>query len=160
LLGHGDLVYAARNPLRVWQDIARLPESDPAPPRVALGVSAEEAAAMAASVADMARAIRRETPRNVRGYYLMAMTPSPLIFFAERRQVGLFPIHEPGMYASPYWIPRNRERLATEPPDFIVVSNNPDALPDGLPPELARQWRETFTRTAHRNAQYTLLLRP
>ena len=73
----------------------------------------------------------------------MAMTPSPLVFFAERRQVGLFPIHEPGMYASPRWIPRNRERLAAAPPDFIVVSNTPADPPDALPPDLA-QTDKTF----------------
>jgi len=143
LRGPGDLVYAARNPLPIWQAIAALPEGQPADP-----------------TADMALAIRRATPRGARGYYLMAMTPSPLIFFAQRRQAGLFPIHEPGMYASPYWIPRNRERLAQEPPDFIVVGNAPADPPEALPPELARQWREAFTRVVHRNDRFTLLLRP
>jgi len=138
--GEIDLDRFWSDPVQRWRELAGLPNSladDPA--------------------ANIAIAIRHLTPTHARIFILMDMTPSPLLFFAERRQPGLFPVYEPGMFNSHYWKDRNCAALHEEPPDYIVARRVSGGLPGPLCQPLIDAWREKYRRILFESPQYQLL---
>lgn len=140
-----DLAPPTRDPRAAWRELAALPEGQEGQP-----------------VADMARALARHLPEGGTVMLAMPMSHTPLLVFAQRRLPGIFPLYEPGMFASPYWLGRNRSALTMRGPDLLVVLQ--PGIDGGEPapyiPELSAAWRQDFTRMLHSNARFILLARP
>jgi hypothetical protein len=139
-----DLASGWRNPVRYWRTIAGLPATQSQDP-----------------VADMALAIRRLTPPQASIFVLMATTPMPLLFFAERYQAGLFPVYEAGMFTGPVWLADNRRALTHAPPDFLVVPEpgSSQELDGSAPfmPDLTAAWLRRYRKTLYVNKSFRLL---
>jgi hypothetical protein len=139
-----DLASGWRNPVRYWRTVAGLPATQTQDP-----------------VADMSVAIRRLTPANASIFLMMATTPMPLLFFAERYEAGLFPVYEAGMFTGPVWLAHNRRVLTNAPPDYLVVPEpgGGKELDEPAPfmPDLAAAWLRRYRKTLYVNKSFRLL---
>lgn len=140
-----DLAPVSRDPRSAWRDLAALPDGQDGQP-----------------VADMARALTRHLPPGGTVMLAMPMSHTPLLVFAQRRQPGIFPLYEPGMFASPYWLARNQAALSQREPDLLLALQ--PGIDDGEPAPyiagLSAAWRRDYVRTVHSNARFVLLARP
>jgi hypothetical protein len=138
-----DLNSPFRNQVALWRYIAGLPES-----------GREHA------VADMAAAIRTMTPPDSTVFLVMPQTRMPMLFFAERRQPGLFPTYEPGMFNGDVWLNENAERLRRNPPDYIVLALG-DARRVGLGApyveDVLADWQSAYRTVVYQNPYFILL---
>jgi hypothetical protein len=141
-----DLRSPFRNQAALWSDLAGLPDS-----------------ASDYAVADMASAIRRLTPPTATVFFVMPQTRMPMLFFAERRQPGLFPTYEPGMFSGERWLKENAARLERNPPDYLVLPRGAAGRAPGMPapyvPEVLSKWQKTYRTIAYENPYFLLLSR-
>jgi hypothetical protein len=138
-----DLRSPVRNQAALWTSLAGLPESAPE-----------------YAVADMASGIRRLTPPGSTVFFVMPQTRMPMLFFAQRRQPGLFPTYEPGMFSGERWLTENAARLRRSPPDYLVLALGSARRPGALAPyvpELLAEWRARYKTIVYQNPYFVLL---
>jgi hypothetical protein len=142
-LAGNDLNSPLRNQIALWRYIAGLPDS-----------GREHA------VADMAAAIRTMTPSDATVFLVMPQTRMPMLFFAERRQPGLFPTYEPGMFNGDVWLNENAARLRQNPPDYIVLAlGNARRVGLGAPyvEDVLADWQSAYRTVVYQNPYFILL---
>jgi hypothetical protein len=138
-----DLRSAFRNQTALWPKLAGLPDSAPE-----------------YAVADMAAHIRRLTPPGSTVFFAMPQTRMPMLFFAERRQPGLFPTYELGMFSGERWLAENAARLRRSPPDYIVLALGSARSPGPLAPyvpEVLAEWQARYKTIVYQNPYFVLL---
>jgi hypothetical protein len=90
----------------------------------------------------------------------MPQTRMPMLFFAERRQPGLFPTYEPGMFSGERWLTENARRLRQSPPDYLVLALGSARRPGALAPyvpELLKEWQARYKTIVYQNPYFVLL---
>ncbi|MGE5540043.1 MAG: hypothetical protein ACM30I_15605 [Gemmatimonas sp.] len=138
-----DLASPFRNQIALWRYIAGMPET-----------------AREHAVADMAAAIRTLTSPDSTVFLVMPQTRMPMLFFAERRQPGLFPTYEPAMFGGDHWLRENEERLRRAPPDYVVLALGAARRSGvGAPyiPDLLADWQATYRTVVYQNPFFVLL---
>jgi hypothetical protein len=141
-----DLRSPLRDQLALWPYLAGLPDSAPE-----------------YAVADMASAIRRLTPPGATVFLVMPQTRMSMLFFAERRQPGLFPTYEPGMFSGDRWLKENAALLRRSPPDYLVLPRGSIGRRPGIPApyvqDVLANWQMTYRTIAYQNPYFILLSR-
>ena len=142
-----DLGPIIRDQALYWRSIGGLPQSRPADP-----------------VADMAAAIRARTLACEPIFLAMPMTQMPMLFFSRRRQSGLFPTYEPGLFSAGYWKNRNSIALIRDAPRFLIFErSSKDGEAAALAPyipSIIDRWRSEYTSIVYENAAFIMLARP